>query len=214
MNFLETFLSQVEKFSDHIAIVDYNGARSTTYQELYELSGRIAAKLSGSGNITGKAVMVCMDRRMEYIAAEIGIMMAGAAFVPVLPEYPEQRISYIQNDCGAEVVIDAAWMEGIETYEQVKAHAALDTDRALIIYTSGSTGRPKGIVHSAASFYQACKRIRGAVGINEGTVMAATAQMSFVVLIMEYYSVLCSGGCIHILAEEVRKDVRLIEEYF
>ncbi len=214
MNFLETFLSQVEKFSDHIAIVDYNGARSTTYQELYELSGRIAAKLSGSGNITGKAVMVCMDRRMEYIAAEIGIMMAGAAFVPVLPGYPEQRISYIQNDCGAEVVIDAAWMEGIETYEQVKAHAALDTDRALIIYTSGSTGRPKGIVHSAASFYQACKRIRGAVGINEGTVMAATAQMSFIVLIMEYYSVLCSGGCIHILAEEVRKDVRLIEEYF
>ena len=86
MNFLDEFQSIVRRFPDKTAIVDRGGKRSTTYEELDVLSRRIAAKLRKSGNLSGQAVMVCMDRRMEYVAAEIGVMMAGAAFVPVVPE--------------------------------------------------------------------------------------------------------------------------------
>ena len=109
MNFLDEFQYMVRKYPNRPAIADYNGERITTYRELYILSCKIAAKLRQSGDIAGKAVMVCMGRRMEYVAAEIGILMCGAAFAPVLPEYPKERIQFIQEDCQAAAKIDEDW---------------------------------------------------------------------------------------------------------
>lgn len=86
MNFLDEFQFMVHKYPDKAAIVDLNGERIMAYQELYALSCKIAAKLGETGDIPGRAVMVCMGRIMEYIVAEIGIMMCGAAFAPVLPD--------------------------------------------------------------------------------------------------------------------------------
>ena len=78
-NFLDKFQDIVSQYPDRTAIVDMDGARSTTYRELGELSRRVAAKLCAQGKsgavsgIDGRSVLVCMDRRMEYVAAEIGI---------------------------------------------------------------------------------------------------------------------------------------------
>lgn len=66
MNFLEEFQYMAQRYSEKAAIVDYNGERTTSYLELETLSRRIAAKLLQSGRV----VLVCMGRRMEYIAAE------------------------------------------------------------------------------------------------------------------------------------------------
>lgn len=214
MNFLSGFKKMVDTQPDKVAIVDRGGARSTTYRELAGVSGQVAAKLLETGDMSGQAVLVCMDRRMEYVAAEIGIMMAGAAYVPLLPEYPAERIAYIRNDCGATCMIDAAWMENIGQYESVEEYTAGDRDRALIIYTSGSTGRPKGIVHSHASFYEGVLGNVATLGFGREERLAAAAPLSFAVSLLEYFSVLESGGCIHILPEEVRRDVRLMETYY
>lgn len=214
MNFLDDFQRMVQEYPEKTAIVDYHGTRSTTYRELDDLGRRAAAKLLRSNITGGAAVLVCMDRRMEYVAAELGILMAGAAFVPVLPEYPRERLDYIQKDCQAAVKIDADWFEDIRQFEPVEYQIRQDRSRAMIVYTSGSTGRPKGIVHAMASFSQGIWRTKHVVGLYEQNVMASTAPMSFVVLIMECYSVLSGGGCVHILGEEVRKDVRLMEDYF
>ena len=100
MNFLQQFQTIVRQHPDRPALIDCDGQRSTTYGQLADLSARIASKLLRSAaqpdggcldSLSGRAVLVCMDRRMEYIAAEIGILMAGGAFVPVLPEYPAER---------------------------------------------------------------------------------------------------------------------------
>ncbi|MCI9174037.1 MAG: amino acid adenylation domain-containing protein [Lachnospiraceae bacterium] len=252
MNFLEEFQQIVRKYPDKTAVVDDNGSRSATYLELDALSRKVAAKLEKTGDFSGKAVLVCMDRRMEYVAANIGIMMAGAAFVPLIPEYPEERIAYISKDCQAAARIDGAWMdelklerqgvmtckeeqgsvdgssckeeqesrnggfckEGRESVDGASYKEEPDRRPAMIIYTSGSTGRPKGIVHSMESLTQAALRMAHALSINENDVQAAVAPMSFVVIIMEYFDVLIKGGCIHIVPEEVRKDVRLLEEYY
>lgn len=214
MNFLDGFKRMVAGQPDSVAIVDLGGARSTTYRELARQSGRVAAKLLKMGDMDGQAVLVCMDRRMEYIAAEIGIMMAGAAFVPLLPEYPPERIDYIRNDCGAVCTIDAGWMEDIGQYGQAEKYTAKERDRAMIIYTSGSTGRPKGIVHSHGSLYGGAERIVNTLGLGKEERLAASAPLSFVASVMEYYAVLYSGGCTHILSEEVRRDVRLLEAYY
>lgn len=214
MNFLNVFKNIVDEQPDKAAIVDLGGARSTTYQKLAELSGRVAAKLLEMGDITGRAILVCMDRRMEYVAAEIGIMMAGAAFVPLLPEYPPERIAYIRKDCGAVCIIDSAWMEDIGQYEPAEGHKAADRDRAMIVYTSGSTGRPKGIVHSHGSLYEGAVRNAETLGYGREECLAGSAPLSFIVLVLEYYAILSSGGCAHILSEEVRRDVRLLEDYY
>lgn len=214
MNFLEKFGEIVRQYPRETAIVDRNGTRNTTYEELWALSGKVAAKLCRTGQNTGKTVLVCMDRRMEYVAAEIGVMMASAAYVPLLPEYPQDRIEYIRKDCGAVCTIDAAWMEDAGQYEQTGAWMPADTDRALIIYTSGSTGRPKGIVHSHGSLYAGALRNIEAFHFGPGERLAASAPLSFVVSVIEYFAILGSGGCVHILPEEVRKDVRLLETYY
>ncbi len=134
MNFLSGFKKMVDTQPDKVAIVDRGGARSTTYRELAGVSGQVAAKLLETGDMSGQAVLVCMDRRMEYVAAEIGIMMAGAAYVPLLPEYPAERIAYIRNDCGATCMIDAAWMENIGQYESVEEYTAGERGRAPIFF--------------------------------------------------------------------------------
>ncbi len=214
MNFLDRFKKIVDEQPDKAAIVDLGGARSTTYQELADKSGRVAAKLLEMGNIAGRAVLVCMDRRMEYVAAEIGIMMAGAVYVPLLPEYPPERIDYIREDCKAVCTIDGEWMEDIGRYEPIEEYTAADRDRAMIIYTSGSTGRPKGIVHSHGSLYMGAMRNVETLGFGKEERLAAAAPLSFVVLVLEYYAILSSGGCVHMLSEEVRRDVRLLESYY
>ncbi len=214
MNFLDEFQYVVRTYPQKAALADCNGERMTTYGELETLSRRIAAKLLKSGGMSDRAVMVCMGRKMEYIAAELGIMMAGGAFVPVLPEYPEERLSYIKEDCKAAAVIDDGWMSDIGTYEPIQPVAREDSSRAMLIYTSGSTGRPKGIVHTMTSLTQGVWRNRSVMNVNENDVQAGGAPMSFVVLILEYFAVLSRGGCSHILPEETRKDVRLLEDYF
>lgn len=214
MNFLDEFYRMVSCFPEHTAIVDMDGKRSTTYRQLLTLSCRAAAKLCETGGMEGKAVLVCMDRRMEYIAAEIGIMMAKAAYVPLLLDYPEERIAYIAKDCEAAETIDTAWMEDVWRYEPIELQKVKDSDRALIIYTSGSTGRPKGIVHSHASLFGGIVRDVKVLGFWEKERLAASAPMSFIVSVLETFAVLCGGGCVHILTEEARKDVRLLERYY
>lgn len=214
MNFLDEFQAMVRKYPHRAALADCNGGRFTTYQELEALSGKIAAKLVQSGEMSGRAIMVCMGRKMEYIAAEIGILMAGAAFVPVLPEYPKERLSYIEKDCRATAVIDDGWLSDIGSYAPIQPMAREDSSHAMLIYTSGSTGRPKGIVHTMASFTQAVWRNRSVMYLDENDVQAAGAPMSFVALVLEYFAVLSRGGCSHILPEETRKDVRLLEDYY
>ncbi len=215
MNFLDGFGKIVQEMPDQTAIVDMGGARSTTYRELDEKSRQAAAKLlKEMGDVSGRAVLVCMDRRMEYVAAEIGILMAGAAYVPLLPDYPKERITYIQKDCEAAGIIDGAWMEDIDRYEPVGEGKASDEGRALLVYTSGSTGRPKGIVHTHASFFAGVVRNIQAFGFGPKERMAAMAPLSFVATLFEYFAILCSGGCVHMLSEEVRKDVRLLEDYY
>ncbi len=214
MNFLDEFQYVVRTYPQKTALADCNGERMTTYGELEALSRRIAAKLLKSGVMSDRAVMVCMGRKMEYIAAELGILMAGGAFVPALPEYPEERLSYIKEDCKAVAVIDDGWMSDIGTYEPIQPVAREDSSRAMLIYTSGSTGRPKGIVHTMASLTRGVWRNRSVMNVDENDVQAAGAPMSFVVLILEYFAVLSRGGCSHILPEETRKNVRLLEDYF
>ncbi len=102
MNYIELFKKSAEVNRDKKALIASD--TSLTYGELDELSGKVAGKLRAMG-ISGGFAAVLMGRRAEYIAAYIGVLKADCAVVPVVPEYPRERIDFITENCEAAVTV-------------------------------------------------------------------------------------------------------------
>ncbi|NIL78735.1 non-ribosomal peptide synthetase [Rhodococcus sp. B10] len=133
---------------DGIAIA--NGDDEITYRELDERSNRLARGLISDGARPETTVAVQISRSIESIVAMWAVAKTGAAFVPVDPTYPQERIDYLVSDSGALLSID-----DVTGHDDFSTEPITDADRiapirpgnaAYIIYTSGSTGKPKGVV--------------------------------------------------------------------
>ena len=148
------FLKKVHDFAvntpDSPAVVDMNGERTVTYRELDKLSGQIAAYLKYSGLRSEDIVLISCPRGAEYIAARIGVMKAGAAWVCVEEMMGRERIDYIRKDSKAVIELDKARITEALSFEPMPFEEWADPSPhhlAFIIYTSGSTGNPKGAAH-------------------------------------------------------------------
>ncbi|MBK8551808.1 MAG: AMP-binding protein [Ignavibacteria bacterium] len=161
----ELFEEQVLKTPDNTALVF--GDQKLTYKELNERSNQLANFLKAKGVQTETLVPICIDRSLEMLIGIIGILKAGAAYVPVDPEYPEERIRYMLEDTAAAVVITnkenrlkLPVSENINIIEidgdlpeisrQPKKNIKVKikpNNLAYAIYTSGSTGKPKGVMN-------------------------------------------------------------------
>lgn len=159
---VEMFERQVEQTPRNTAIVFKD--RRITYKELNENSNRIARYLIHNYRVKqDDLVGLQLERSDRMISAMLGILKAGAAYVPIDPDYPQDRITYIRQDSGCKVVLDRDLMKEIESkmdnYSPVNPNTELqETNLAYIIYTSGTTGKPKGtlIEHKNATrlFYE------------------------------------------------------------
>ncbi|GII64827.1 hypothetical protein Skr01_49120 [Sphaerisporangium krabiense] len=153
---------------DRVAVLGDGG--SLTYRELDARAGRIAAGLRRRGVTTGARVGVCLDPSPDLIATMLGILRSGAAYVPLHPSYPAERITAILHDSDAALLVamtertveekagdaagDRARDVPVLTVEDLIAEGGdapagpvrvTPDDAAYVIYTSGSTGRPKGV---------------------------------------------------------------------
>ncbi|MCX4919808.1 amino acid adenylation domain-containing protein [Streptomyces sp. NBC_00687] len=146
--------------TDPDAIAITHGDAQWTFAQVNARANQLAHHLRETGITPDTLIAVCLDRSPELIATLLGIMKAGAAFVPLDPDYPTDRITYMVNDAQAPLIItstqhtdrlpadtprllvDTEWPEGPTTNP---APLATPDDLAYIIYTSGSTGRPKGV---------------------------------------------------------------------
>ncbi|WP_406501803.1 amino acid adenylation domain-containing protein [Streptomyces sp. NBC_01590] len=143
---------------DSIAVT--HGAEQWTYAQLNARANQLAHHLRTTGITPDTLIAVCLDRSPELIATLLGILKAGAAFVPLDPDYPTDRITYMVEDADApliitstqhsdrlptgtpRLVVDTEWPDApIDN----PVPLATPDDLAYIIYTSGSTGRPKGV---------------------------------------------------------------------
>ena len=106
ISFLEKFNECAKSSPNLAAVVDRGGERSTSYCELDELSGRIAAWLKAKRIDRKDVVVICVPRGLEFVAVRIAVMKVGAAWVGTEAMMGEERIGYIIKDCGASVVLD------------------------------------------------------------------------------------------------------------
>ncbi len=210
-NFIDRFSEVVRLHPEKTALVC--DEKRMSYKELDILSARIASRLIRRSVGKGKICPIVLERGFHYIAALIGVLRAGAGYAPLTTGYPKKRIDYIVQDCGADFVIDNAFLENIGTEKILFEFPVIAMeDVAVAIYTSGSTGNPKGILHDHRSFTNAvtCPLV---LGVEENDIHMCVASFSFAISAYDVLSQLWMGAELHILTEEQRKDILFIDRY-
>ncbi|WP_299460898.1 amino acid adenylation domain-containing protein [uncultured Microscilla sp.] len=202
-----------------IAIID--GETNIDYKQLIKRANEVAGELKNRGIKPGALVGVCMHRSWELVAALIGVMQAGAAYVPLDPAYPQDRVRYmLEHSRAMATIVDNAhtadlcggegeliWMNkvGKHTDSVVKPSA---NDLAYVIYTSGSTGRPKGVAVEHRNVVAMSQEMRGRFSDEELEGVFAGASVCFDTSVMEIMGTLSLGGTI-ILAKNALELTKL-----
>jgi amino acid adenylation domain-containing protein len=201
-----------------------HGDRTVSYRQLWHYATTIAHALAEAGIRPGDIVALAASRTPELLGAALGTWLAGAAYLPVDPEHPAERISYLLSDSGARLVLTDRTQD-VPEGAAVPAVALLripdgpqdtpltpplhgtDPDAlAYLIYTSGTSGRPKGalITHRSIANIAADYTIRLAATTADATLWLTT--FAFDMANLEIYMPLYSGGRIVIAPDEARTD--------
>jgi amino acid adenylation domain-containing protein/non-ribosomal peptide synthase protein (TIGR01720 family) len=224
------FEERAAQHPGHTAVVCED--RALTYAELNEQADRLAGYLRKTYNTAADDLVgILLDRSEKMIIAVLGVLKAGAAYVPIDPDYPRDRKEYMIQDSALKVLITQTdyFFESMEFFsgDVFAIDIQLDTleandeqltapapgSLAYVIYTSGSTGKPKGVMigHKAiANTVQSQQRIFGA---KEGEHCLQFASLSFDASVSEIFVALCSGAVLYVAKERERKDPRLLEQY-
>ncbi len=198
-----------------------------TYDELDGRANQLARHLRSIGVGAESLVGVCVDRSIEMVVGLLGIMKAGAAYVPLDPAYPKQRLAFVIEDSGLEVLLtqqhlvsqlpthdlrviclDTVW-ETIATYDtQSLPSLATAANLAYTIYTSGSTGQPKGVQISHRALVNFLTSMRDEPGITAADTLLSVTTLSFDIAALELYLPLVTGARLVIVSRETAVDGR------
>ena len=206
--------SNISNYPDMRIIVDQGENNGFTYRQFDEYARKIAAKLQRMGVERRDFITIELPRNKEYIAAMYAVWMVGAAFAPLSPAYPEERLAYIRDNCGARAVINAKFLRGIETEAPLKEIVTPDpADPSLLIYTSGSTGKPKGVLHSHASIVDCVSRYVDFMKSPSGAHVALGAPFTFIASVQSVFAPLCERSTAYLMPFEAMRDPVLLADY-
>jgi natural product biosynthesis luciferase-like monooxygenase protein/FkbM family methyltransferase len=203
------FLDAAGRLPERTALIA--GDRRLAYADLAERVGALSRRLRAAGIGPEDRVAVLLGRSAELVVALLAVLDAGAAYLPLDPEYPPERLAFMMEDSGARALVT-----GAELADRVPAPptvllvdgpaepagdarpAAADgppEELAYVIYTSGSTGRPKGVMvsHGALSGFLAAMDERLAAGTGEPVVWLAVTSVSFDISVLEILWTLSRG---------------------
>jgi mycobactin peptide synthetase MbtE len=192
---------------------DGAGTEQLTFAELDALADRLAHRLVTLGVGTESRVGVCLEPSVRLAVAMLGIMKAGAAFVPLDPDYPAARLSHLLEHSGAAVVVaqpetaarlphdnaellllDAGLTE-LAGVPALPPRGETDPDSlACVIYTSGSTGAPKGVLITHRGLTNLAQAATGTFGLGPGHRFLQLASVSFSAALEEIFPALLSGA--------------------
>lgn len=214
----EAFYKIVERFPDKIAIVD--GPRTITYRELNHKSNRLSHHLISRGITTEERIGIYVNRSIDMVTGMLAVIKAGAAYVPLDPHYPNERLSYMVQDSsisyclshkelGVNELIDSAkiiYFEDIEKESDLLMDANLhipdQRNLAYVIYTSGTTGRPKGVMLEHRGIINLVYNQNKMMCLDTSARVLQFATFNFDSSVIEVFSSLLFGAELHISVDK------------
>ena len=211
----ETTTAKVSK--DNIALISYS--KSFTYAELNDRVNQLAHYLIVLGINNNSLVGILLDRDSDLIISLLAVLKTGAAYIPLDPNYPQERIDYIISDANISFLItkDNSVLVSNnniaiinlkrsqdEIQKQSKENLNIDIqpqDLAYVIYTSGSTGKPKGVVVQHSSLLNFLYSMKEQLSITEADKLLAITTISFDIAALEIYLPLTTGATV-VLADK------------
>ncbi|WP_406082633.1 amino acid adenylation domain-containing protein [Streptomyces zaomyceticus] len=198
----DLFAEQVRLRPDAVAVVA--DEERTTYRELARRAERLAARLAARGVTRGDLVGLCTRRDTDLVVGILGILRAGAAYVPLDPDHPAQRLSFMAADAGLSVVVTQRGTEVPATALPLDADTDGDlpvpdvtvtgADLAYLIYTSGSTGEPKAVTVPHAQVVRLLRATRDWYRFDERDVWTLFHSFAFDFSVWELWGALAHGG--------------------
>ncbi|WDZ82466.1 amino acid adenylation domain-containing protein [Micromonospora cathayae] len=188
-----------------------------TYRDLVERAAGVAAVLRGRGVGPGDRVGVCATRRPDLVVTVLGVLLSGAAYLPLDPDGPQQRLIEIVRDAGVRIVVGDAAGDGFADVDGVEpvgspgpaplvAGPARPGDVAYVLFTSGSTGRPKGVCVTHRGLVEFVTGWAARTGVDAGTRSLASASLSFDASVIDLFVPLAHGGTVCLLGADDRAD--------
>jgi amino acid adenylation domain-containing protein len=213
------------------------GDATLSYRELTRRSDRLAACLQARGVRTGDLVGLCVQRSLDMVVGLLGIVKAGAAYVPLDPSYPTERLAYMLEDAQARLVLtqqalggkvaglsaarpgqvetlmlDAQWDEIERSGVAAPARTVGSQHLAYVMYTSGSTGKPKGVMIPHQALTNFLVAMAGLLQLTQRDRLLALTTYSFDISGLEVYLPLIQGGeCVVCDEETPRNAERLMQ---
>lgn len=208
----DLFQQQVVESPDSIALID--NFEHLTFQQVNERANQLAHYLLETNICTETAVGICLSRSTEIIIAMLGILKSGGFYIPLDPNYPKDRLSYLIKDSGVELIVSKAkLLNSIELTANLNrkikcidlatdirdydinnpTNRACASNLAYLIYTSGSTGNPKGVGISHCSVTALINWASKLLNDDEYRCVLASTSICFDISVYEIFFPLCMG---------------------
>ncbi|MFL6966766.1 non-ribosomal peptide synthase/polyketide synthase [Pseudomonas alvandae] len=204
--------------------------QSLSYRQLDARANQLAHRLIELGVSAGERVGIAVERSVEMIVGLLAILKAGAAYVPLDPAYPEERLAYMIEDSGIGLLLTQARLQGrlpipptLRTLLLDQPDAALqDAPKtcpvvpltgehlAYVIYTSGSTGKPKGVMVRHGALGNFITSMIAQPGLAANDRMLSLTTFSFDIFGLEIYGPLCAGASIVLTGQNVHQDPQAV----
>jgi amino acid adenylation domain-containing protein len=224
--FLQLFAQQAAQTPQATAVTStHPHAPTLTYHQLDHHSSQLAHQLQAHGAAPGQFVAVLMERRVDMLVALLAILKSGAAYLPLDPTYPQERLAWMLDDAQPCLLLAHSasmahrphlpttplfilddWAPTSETSTILPATAVTPTDPAYLIYTSGSTGKPKGVLISHRALANFLQSMRRQPGLTATDKLLAVTTISFDISILELFLPLIVGATVVIAEQAIVGD--------
>ncbi len=221
--FHEVFAEQALSTPNAISLVC--GGERLTYAELERRSNQLANSLISRGLGVENLVGVCLERSLQMVVTLLGIVKAGAAYVPLDPDYPLERLAFMLEEARIPVLLTqsglrdrlpSTWAQVIyvdeewgEIEQQSHANPAVTTSHqnlVYVIYTSGSSGQPKGVAVTHGGLMNYLNWAIEAYKMRPGGGSVMHSSLSFDLTVTSLYPALLSGGCVTVAPQAARVE--------